>query len=102
MDGSSSTRRLFKMAAQQSVRRKPSHVKRFGERALGSLTFHLSRFLRAMRERRMGKGASPGKVAVLALSGRASEKTGFFNSLPVSPAVRSMAGGKSVSDFQEP
>jgi hypothetical protein len=71
MDGSSSTRRLFKMAAQQSVRRKPSHVKRFGERALGSLTFHLSRFLRAMRERRMGKGASLGKKAVLAASGRA-------------------------------
>jgi hypothetical protein len=33
-------------------------VKRFGGRAFGSPTFYLSRLLRAMRERRMEKGAS--------------------------------------------
>jgi hypothetical protein len=46
------------MAVQQSVRRETSNVKRFGASALGSPTFHLSRFVRAMRERRLVKGAS--------------------------------------------
>jgi hypothetical protein len=57
----------------RSVKRESSNVKGFGGRAVGSPTFHLSRFLRAQQERRVGKGASLGKEAVLADSGRVGE-----------------------------
>jgi hypothetical protein len=65
------------------VRRESLIVKGFGRRALGSPTFHPSRFLRAKRERRMEKGASLGKEAVLAALRRAGEKSDFFSILLV-------------------
>ena len=73
--------RILKTTVQRSVRRESSNVKGFGGRALGSPTFHLSRFLKAQRERRMGKGASLGEEAVLADSGRAGEKSDLFSIL---------------------
>ena len=46
--------------------------------------------------------AASGRAGGIAARGRAGEKTGFFNSLPAVPAMRSIAGRRGVSDFQEP
>ena len=69
------SRRMLKKAVQRSVRRESSIVKVSEEEHSVVLRFssYLSRFLRAMRGRRMGKDVSLGEEAVLADSGRAGE-----------------------------
>src|SRR6266849_4114704 len=61
--------RAGRATGHESVRRESLNVKRSGEKALGRPTFHLSRFLGAMRECRMGIGAFLGKESTLADSG---------------------------------